>query len=512
MKARVAASGFLLVWLGTAACGSGGNDGSSTSTGSSGGAGSVAAGVGATAGGASSAAVSAGGTGAGTGGVTAGAGGSESGGSAGNGASGASAGGAGGTAGGGFGGGMGTALFTVDYQLASDVDADAPGTVGIVTWSVDVAALTAAYIEFGLDTTYGMTAPVDLAETDYRTLLLGMKPSSSYHFRIVAGDGASTYTSDDYVIETDPPTNLVSVERFTVMDEDARQRGFIVASYWQGQGSAVPFILDADGDIVWWYAGGPNGIARARMSEDGKNMWMVVASNNGGALRRVSMDGLDAQTYNGVTASHDITPVGGDRMAFLEYGESDCDSVYEIDPSGEAVEVFESQGVVESGGGLLGCHGNALRYSQAEDVYTFSDLNQDVLVVNRSGEVEWRLSERVNGGNDAWAGAQHGHQLLDGSILIFANAGGSNNSSAAVEYTLEGEEIMRYVGGNFTQNLGDVQRLPNGNTLVNYGNDSVIREIDADENVVLEIEGNGSSFGYTLWRETLYGPPPNIQD
>jgi uncharacterized protein YuzE len=161
---------------------------------------------------------------------------------------------------------------------------------------------------------------------------------------------------------------------------------------------------------------------------------------------------------------------------------------------------------------LLGCHGNALRYSQAEDVYTFSDLNQDVLVVNRSGEVEWRLSERVNGGNDAWGGAQHGHQLLDGSILIFANAGGSNNSSAAVEYTLEGEEIMRYVGGNFTQNLGDVQRLPNGNTLVNYGNDSVIREIDADENVVLEIEGNGSSFGYTLWRETLYGPPPDIQD
>lgn len=39
---------------------------------------------------------------------------------------------------------------------------------------------------------------------------------------------------------------------------------------------------------------------------------------------------------------------------------------------------------------------------------------------------------------------------------------------------------------------------------------SIIQEVDEDGNVVLEIEGSGPPIGYTLWRESLYGPPPDI--
>ena len=52
--------------------------------------------------------------------------------------------------------------------------------------------------------------------------------------------------------------------------------------------------------------------------------------------------------------------------------------------------------------------------------------------------------------------------------------------------------------------------LPGGNTLITYSNDGLIHEIDGEGNVVLEIDGGSSSFGYSLWRETLYGPPPDI--
>ena len=58
--------------------------------------------------------------------------------------------------------------------------------------------------------------------------------------------------------------------------------------------------------------------------------------------------------------------------------------------------------------------------------------------------------------------------------------------------------------------LGDVQRLPGGNTLVTYSNEGLIQEIDESENVVLQISGGENRIGYTLWRETLYGPPPDI--
>jgi hypothetical protein len=391
-------------------------------------------------------------------------------------------------------------------QLASAIKSNSPGTIGIVTWSVAGATVSAANIEFGLDTTYGMTAPVDLTVAKYQTPLLGMKPSKTYHFRVVATTGSGTCASQDYTIATGAKTSSVSISGFSVKSETARKRGFIVTSYWQGNGSAVPFVIDPDGDIVWWYAGGPNGIARARMSADAKNMWMVVAGLNGAPVQRVTMDTLEPQTYSSTVASHDIAAVSGSTMAYLDYGESDCDSIFEIDPSGTTKEVFESQGVVSGSG----CHGNAVRYSQKENLYTFSDVNTDVYVIDRSGKLQWKLSERVSGGNGSWGGTNHGHQLLDTSILVFANRGGGNNASTAIEYTLQGELIKEFTSGGYTANLGDVQRLPGGNTLITYSNGHLIQEVDPQGNVVLEINGGSSSFGYAEWRESLYGPPQDI--
>ena len=40
-------------------------------------------------------------------------------------------------------------------------------------------------------------------------------------------------------------------------------------------------------------------------------------------------------------------------MAFLEYGESDCDSIYEIDADGTTREIFESSDYLSGN-----CHGN----------------------------------------------------------------------------------------------------------------------------------------------------------
>jgi len=493
---------------GTPAAGSGGATAGMGNGGTAGGLSGGTSGAGAgTAGTGGSAGASAGAAGVGAAGAgTAGTAGSDTAGAGGMaGASGAGA----GTAGtGGSAGATGTATFTVEVELASDVDASAPTTVGIVTWTADVGSLVEAHIEFGLDMTYGMTAPVDIALTDHRTLLLGMKPESTYHFRVVARDASLTYQSSDYTVETGPATDLVSLGGFDVANEAGRERGFIVMSYWSGDGSSIPFIIDADGDIVWWAEGGPNGgIARAVMSADGKNMWMITASNSGNPLQRVSMDGLDAQTYMGIVGSHDITPVSGETMAFLEYGESDCDSIYEIVPAGTTEEIWESQGVVTASG----CHGNALRYSDTEDVYTFSDVSQDIFVVSRAGMLQWRLSERTTNGNMAWGGTQHGHHLLDESILIFANRGEGAMESSAIEYSLQGMELLRYSSGDFSANLGDVQRLPGGNTLVTFSNDSVMKEIDDTETVVLEINGAaGTRIGYAMWRPTLYGPPPSL--
>jgi hypothetical protein len=347
-----------------------------------------------------------------------------------------------------------------------------------------------------------------------------MKPDHTYHFRIVAVADGSTYTSDDFSIKTGPPlsTSLVSVRKFNVIDKAAIEPGFILTSYWTGTGSSVAFIIDRDGDIVWWHnftltgsgMSGDGGICRARMSADGKTMWMVVSSNSGGLVRSVGMDSLEEVSYQGTVASHDITAVSGATMAYLDYSEKDCNSIFEIEPKGTPREVVEASDFI-TGSGM--CHGNALRYSQKEDAYTYSEVGSGIYIIPRkTGKLQWKLTDKVSA--SSWGGTNHGHHLLDNSILIFANKGGSN-ASAVFEYDLDGKKLMSYDSGRSAQNLGDVQRLPGGNTLISYSNSqSYIHEIDKNQKLVLEIDlgagTSGPSLGYILWHASLYGPPPDI--
>jgi hypothetical protein len=415
----------------------------------------------------------------------------------------------------------GGASFTINSQLASDVDSSAPTTVGIVTWSFDGEAVSDAVIDFGLDTSYGLQAPVDLAETDYRTLLLGMKPNSRYHFRIVATAGGTSHASDDYTIDTKALPSSTPVQSFEIRDQTSYQRGFIIFTFWQGPGSQTAYIIDADGDIVWWYTPGINGMGRAVMSADGKTMWMITASNSGAPLHRVTMDGLNPQTLSNAVGSHDIFPVEGSTMVYLDYGESDCNSAFEIDDSGTTKEVFELSDYVSGGGvgGLgLACHGNSVRYDRDSDMYVVSSLNDDVFIFPRSGGPPTRLSQLVSGGNASWGGTQHGTYLRSDSILIFANDEGSatggfssGGPSTILEFSLaNGQELWRYESSDYTANLGDVQRLPGGNTLVTFGNASIVRQIDSQQETVMQFTAGSSSFGYAQWRPSLYGPPPGV--
>jgi hypothetical protein len=391
--------------------------------------------------------------------------------------------------------------FTVNAVRASDIDPAAPSTVGIVTWWLGSKPITAASLEYGLDTSYGTTLTVDVTEAANRTLLLGLKPSRTYHFRISATYGKKHKLSQDYELTTGPvPASIVPYQSFTPLDDAARERGFIVLTYWSGTQDNTVYVIDGDGEVVWWYQSDETSVARATISADGKNVWLVHTRHSGDALERISIDGLDHQRYPSAIGSHDITAVSGSTMAFIEYGEPDCDSIFEIEPSGEMREVFESEGLFDP----ALCHGNAVHYWKARDVYTFSDRYDDLLIVNRAGAVDWRLSEHVPGGNAAWGGAQHGHQLLADSVLIFANAGGGESASAAIEYSLEGQELMRYAPGYYSLHLGNVQRLPLGNTLVTFSNASVMQELDAAGKPVLEIHGDGSYFGYPEWRASLY--------
>ena len=64
--------------------------------------------------------------------------------------------------------------------------------------------------------------------------------------------------------------------------------------------------------------------------------------------------------------------------------------------------------------------------------------------------------------------------------------------------------VKEYAGDHSSDTMGDVQRLPGGNTLVTYSTDGIIVELDPSWN---EVQTFSVRVGYSSWRPTLYGPP-----
>jgi hypothetical protein len=96
-------------------------------------------------------------------------------------------------------------------------------------------------------------------------------------------------------------------------------------------------------------------------------------------------------------------------------------------------------------------------------------------------------------------------------MLIFANGGSREGAmpSHALEFGLDGSLTKTFASHSQSNFYGDVQRLPNENTLINYGN-GLLHVVDASDTVLLEIRAT-TFFGYIEFRESLYGLPLDIQ-
>jgi len=413
--------------------------------------------------------------------------------------------------------------FTVSKN---EVSAPIP-TVGVVEWSLAGGAPSSAKIVYALRNApaailnRGGEAPVALAKPGYRTLLLGLKQASDYTFHIEAVREGQTCTSPDYVLPTTgsfatPPPVSLEVAR-----PDEREPGFIVTS----SGVFLPasaFIIDADGDVVW-YSDAPESPTRALMDYEGENMWMIALNviNEGGEMRFVSMDGA-AQQRNvaGLEAAHhDFTVLPGGKVAALvwQLGNDPPSDLVIRSPDGSLTTAFTI------GGNLYlsdSYHADSIHYLPFADGFTISDRNPNLYVkVSATGVVDWQLGgvcDRAPADSrcapQSWL-VNHGHHLLeDGTFVLFNN--GVNGANHVMEFELGAAPgafsatlVKDYVGSGTGETLGDVQRLPGGNTLVTYSTDARIVELDRDWN---EVQTFNAHVGYTSWRPTLYGPPARL--
>ena len=409
---------------------------------------------------------------------------------------------------------------------ATATQSDAIGTVFNVAFTTDMQGVDSAHIDFGLDTTYGYTAPVDLK--DMKTPLLGMKASKTYHYRVTVGSGATMCSGTDQTVMTGPLLNGLPKPMVTTADATTLTGGFLLSEWYAGK--QVVFILDKDKEFVWWFdpktVNAPFGdLARARMSTDGKTMYMAHGNvpSGTGRMVKVAMDGSNPQdlssSFTGL--NHDFTIVNdamGDWIYYVAYGANNaqCDDIREYSPTGMGRTVMNIGKAFTSGA----CHANAIEYSSEDDTLVVSELDHDAYVkIKRStGEIVWVLGGGTNNnftGDAATWDNEHNCQVLGANHLLMFN-NGSGSGSNAIELTLDptaktATKMWEYTASPAIANvvMGDVQRLPNGNTLVTYSTQGVIHEVDASKKLLQSLSwGTGGALGYAIKRPTLYGPSP----
>jgi len=383
-----------------------------------------------------------------------------------------------------------------------------------------------------------MTAPVDLTAANYRTLLLGMKPSKMYNYRVTVTGASGSCQSSNYTIMTGAMPNGMTKPAVTTMNASALAGGFLITGQYvmnSGSSGQPAYILDADGDFVWWYKTSPAAdVTGARMDYAGTHMWINNANVPSGTahVHRVTMDGMmdeDLSTqFAGV--NHQLTVLPDETVAFYAYGSNGCEDIKERSPTGTVKTIVNSR---TAHGGTQGCHINDIQYSPMDQTLVFSDLDNNCITkIKRDGTVVWVLNGLGAPGitnsftGDTWLGGEHGIHILGlDSFVIFNNNSskpggvttpnpGSNDGSIALEIKLDltAKKMMKtwmfkQTGAAYQNDvMGDVQRLPNGNTMVAYSTKGLIVEVNSAGQVLQSM--TAANFGYIEKRPTLYGPPP----
>ena len=160
-------------------------------------------------------------------------------------------------------------------------------------------------------------------------------------------------------------------------------------------------------------------------------------------------------------------------------------------------------------------HSNAVHYYPSDNTYTVGDRNPNLYVkLSRTGSLIWQFGgsnpkdqSKFFTGVPTWS-VNHGHQLLaDGTFLFFNNTPNEAWIYKLNTSNMTAAKTLTYTATGATSSvLGDVQQLPNGNYLVTFSTSGQIHEISPSGALVAKF--TSTSFGYSEFRESLYGPPP----
>ena len=135
-------------------------------------------------------------------------------------------------------------------------------------------------------------------------------------------------------------------------------------------------------------------------------------------------------------------------------------------------------------------HANSVNITPSGHLIISMRHTNEVMEITQFGTMVWRSRDMDI--DSPFAHQHDAHILSNGNLLLFDNGNGLRDYSRVVEYAMNHDDntlrlVWEYENGHYAPNRGSVQRLSNGNTLINFVDGGIV-EVNEAGDVLMEIK------------------------
>ena len=411
---------------------------------------------------------------------------------------------------------------------------DEIGSIVYVTWD-QPSDLSDVVVEYQVDDGEWRSTPAQsLGAGPAAFMLLGIPFDHTFSYRIREGEQVTDVhmsTTGPHPIDLPQPLLLTADEaqwhadgRFLILSINAKPGGWTAGDYWK-------IIIDRQGRIVWASLT-PNQrwTIFARISQDGDDIlwdeasfWSDWDSGKQSVVQRSKIDGSIVETISTPGLHHAFVELADGTLAWGA-ASSVSEQLVKEDGNGSADVIWDCDRFHAETKTKTNCQSNTLYWHEATDTFlmSFYTTSTVVHIDHQSGETlhywgqldgPWTFSP-----TDALFDWQHGAHFTDmGTLLLSTHTITGELETVVSEYSLDEDsqtlnQIWSFGEGEglhaFT--AGEAHRLPNGNTLHNYGSMGRLREVTEDGTIVWDLaweasdRDRGHLIGRSIFTDSLY--------
>lgn len=418
-------------------------------------------------------------------------------------------------------GDSGTQPLPEDVTVEAALVEESPSSI-LVSW--ELGAHEVQEVQLHASWSDGYQLDRSAAAEDGQAVLWGLHPEAEVDLEVTLVGTDQTWTESFALTTAALPVDLPALVKGGANPIPGE---LLLTTFVLEPPAAV--MIDGEGEVRWWrMVEQLPELSRVRFSPDGQGL-IGVAANPHAELDRslvyLPLAGGPPQFLPLDQAHHDfILHEDGTLATFVhelrEVKGQDLlgDRIVELAPDGtqtvvfDAWEVFDPSAAAANPAGVGFTHANFLVYDADRGDYLVSFFGRWTIdrISRSTGELIWELGASAESdfhtpdGIDWMIEGTHGFELFDDRLLYFENGTLDRGLSRVVELRVDEEQrivepIWAYDNGTglYTVSLGDVNRLPDGNTLVVYATNGRMEVVNLDRELQWQLEAEiGGIFGY----------------